>query len=233
MRSAMRASSTRESAISSLLRSRRAGSMSRSCEGTYFITVSIRGLTECEPDRAFLREAYARGWASARYRLSAFYGKGRSPPILFLRLLQAPFGSGRGGQRFMSHFASPSARAGGCGAPRKQRNDGLRGSTCLEMAEADKLAAAKGVPSLTLMDNAGRAVADEVEAHYLASSILVLHRTGQQWRRRLRCRAPSEEQAATTLVVGHLGLCRSNSRATPRTWRAGWHGEVAPLNPAA
>src|SRR5258706_15782727 len=50
--------------------------------------------------------------------------------------------------------------------------------TVAEMVQTDRLAVEAGVPSLTLMDNAGRAIADEVEAHYLAAAIVVMSGPG-------------------------------------------------------
>jgi NAD(P)H-hydrate epimerase len=46
--------------------------------------------------------------------------------------------------------------------------------TLAEMAKADRLAVAAGVPSLTLMENAGRAVADEIVKRWSQSSVAVL-----------------------------------------------------------
>jgi len=101
--------------------------------------------------------------------------------------------------------------------------------TVSEMAEADKLAVASGVPSLTLMENAGRAVADEVEAHYLASSIVVLSGPGNNGgdgfaaARHLRDRGYE-------VVVGHLGPLEHLKGDAAEMARR-WQGEVAPLTP--
>ncbi len=46
--------------------------------------------------------------------------------------------------------------------------------TVAEMSEADRLAVAAGVPSLTLMENAGRAVADEIVKHWSSCDVAVL-----------------------------------------------------------
>ena len=46
--------------------------------------------------------------------------------------------------------------------------------TPLEIYRADALAMTAGVPSLTLMENAGRAVADEIVRRYGARKTLVL-----------------------------------------------------------
>src|SRR5579872_1725073 len=46
--------------------------------------------------------------------------------------------------------------------------------TSAEMSQADAFAVAHGVPSLTLMENAGRAVADAVSARFKPCTVTVL-----------------------------------------------------------
>jgi len=46
--------------------------------------------------------------------------------------------------------------------------------TVAEMSEADRLTIGSGVASSTLMDNAGSAVADAVDANYPVASVIVL-----------------------------------------------------------
>src|SRR5215470_14919712 len=101
--------------------------------------------------------------------------------------------------------------------------------TVAEMAEADRLAVASGVPSLTLMENAGRALADEVSGFYRPTSILVLSGPGNNG---------GDGFAAARLLsgrgnkvrVGLLGT-RDQLKGDAAEMAKRWSGEVAPLSP--
>ncbi len=57
--------------------------------------------------------------------------------------------------------------------------------TAAEMARADAFAVKAGVASLTLMENAGAAVAEEIARRFTPRPTVGADRPGQQWRRRL------------------------------------------------
>ena len=100
--------------------------------------------------------------------------------------------------------------------------------TTAEMAEADRLTIAAGTPASTLMENAGRAVADAVVRAIADGAGRVRRgRAGQQWRRRLRLRALLAERGypVRLLLVGDRGRLKGDA---PRRRGAGGTGEPRP-----
>ncbi len=101
--------------------------------------------------------------------------------------------------------------------------------TVAEMVQTDRLAVEAGVPSLTLMDNAGRAIADEVEAHYLAAAIVVMSGPGNNGGDGFAAARHLRERGYE-VRVGLLGapeLLKDDAAEMARLW----YGEIAPLTP--
>src|SRR5436305_11816881 len=65
-------------------------------------------------------------------------------------------------------------RDAGCGRISRNRMMGPEILTVEQSAMADRLAEAAGIPSITLMENAGRAVSDAVMRHVPPAPVLVL-----------------------------------------------------------
>jgi aspartate/methionine/tyrosine aminotransferase len=86
----------------------RAGFEVLSCEGTYFITASIRGLTN-EPDHVFC-ERLTREAGVAAIPLSAFFGKDSPTDLVRFAFCKRRSVLEEAAQRLTSHFKS-SARA--------------------------------------------------------------------------------------------------------------------------
>lgn len=102
--------------------------------------------------------------------------------------------------------------------------------TVEQMTQADRLAVAAGVPAITLMESAGRAVADEIKRRWTPRPMAVLcgpgnnggdgfvvarHLAGAGWPVRLALSCPPERLADE--AKHHAGL---------------WHGGIEPLSPA-
>jgi hydroxyethylthiazole kinase-like uncharacterized protein yjeF len=99
--------------------------------------------------------------------------------------------------------------------------------TVAEMAQTDRLAIEAGISSLTLMDNAGRAIADQVEAP--AAAIVVMCGPGNNGGDGFAAARHLKERGHD-VRVGLLGAperLKGDAAEMARRWR----GEVAPLGP--
>ena len=101
--------------------------------------------------------------------------------------------------------------------------------TVAEMGEADRLAVQSGVPSLTLMENAGRAVVEEIAKRFKPCAVAVLCGPGNNGgdgfvaARHLKAKG----FAVRVALLGARDALKGDAAAMAKKW----DGEVAPLSP--
>lgn len=101
--------------------------------------------------------------------------------------------------------------------------------TVAEMYAADRYAAGHGVPSLTLMENAGRAIAEEIGRRYPATSALVVCGPGNNGGDGFVA-ARHLAQRGWRIRVSLLGA-RERLKGDAAAMAARWPGEIAELSP--
>jgi NAD(P)H-hydrate epimerase len=100
--------------------------------------------------------------------------------------------------------------------------------TSAEMAAADAFAVAHGIPSLTLMENAGRAVAEAIAARFPPSSVAVLCGPGNNGGDGFVVARLLEERGFTVRVA-HDGGHKADAATMAQRWR----GDSVALTPTA
>jgi hydroxyethylthiazole kinase-like uncharacterized protein yjeF len=99
-----------------------------------------------------------------------------------------------------------------------------------QMAEADRLAVASGIPADLLMDHAGRSVADEIRRRWPSCPVIVLCGPGDNGGDGFVA-ARYLAEAGWPVRVALLGA-RDRLRGPARAHAARWAGAVEPLSPA-
>ena len=100
--------------------------------------------------------------------------------------------------------------------------------TSAQMAEADKFAVARGVPSLTLMENAGRAAADAIGARFKPCPVTVLCGPGNNGGDGFVVARHLDEQGFTVRVAHD-----ADHKGDAGAMSARWKGARVALTPAA
>src|SRR5258706_10968627 len=105
--------------------------------------------------------------------------------------------------------------------------------TSAEMAKADAFAVAHGVPSLTLMENAGRAVADAIAARFRPCAVTVLCGPGNNGGDGFVVARLLDESGFTVRVAHDADHFSSGSGGDAKEMSARWKGAREALTPAA